>query len=50
MCRVLAVCAFLLGLAFQPSLAAAKVKIDIDLSAQTMHVAAADGATYDWSI
>jgi hypothetical protein len=32
------------------SLAHATVRIDIDLSTQTMHVASGDGETYDWPI
>ncbi len=43
---VAAICAFLA----MTGLAHALVKIDIDLTSQTMHVASRDGARYDWPI
>jgi hypothetical protein len=33
-----------------PSLASALVRVDVDLSSQTMHVATGDGEQYDWPI
>lgn len=39
-----------LGLTFFAAGAQARVQIDVDLSSQTMHVAADNGQSYDWRI
>lgn len=39
-----------LGVSFHVASARAEVRIDVDLTRQTMHVAADNGQTYDWPI